>query len=194
MDGNEYKSTWVANKAVYRTRKALADGGELIVIAPGVRCFGEHEEEERLIRQYGYTGQERILRACETDAEFKRLGHAPAHLIHGSSEGRFAIAYAPGRLSREDIEGVGYQYLDIERALEQYHPESLHEGFNTVNGEEIYFIGSPGQALWTSRERFVKSLGNNRVFAQRMAAREPSERLWEQLMSWDDEDIEKHAY
>ena len=193
MNGDEYKSTWVANKAVYRTRKVLSDGGELIVIAPGVRCFGEHDDEERLIRQYGYTGQERILKACETDSEFKRLGHAPAHLIHGSSEGRFTITYAPGHLTREYIESVGYQYMDIQQALERYKPESLQEGFNTVNGEEIFFIGSPGQALWTSRERFVKSLENNRVFAQRMAAWEPAGKLWGQLLSWDDEDIAKYA-
>lgn len=193
MDGREYQSTWVANKGIYRTRMVLAEGGQLIVIAPGVRCFGDYEYVDRLIRQYGYKGRHHLMQACESDDEFRTLGHVPAHLIHGSSEDRFTVTYAPGGLTREDVEQVGYQYMDIGRALETYNPETLSEGFNTVDGEEIFFIGSPGQALWSSRNRFVESLKNNRTFAQRMAAREPNEELWRQLQSWDDEDILKYT-
>jgi nickel-dependent lactate racemase len=41
LDPAEFKSTWLGNKSVYRTRMAIADGGELIVLAPGVQEFGE---------------------------------------------------------------------------------------------------------------------------------------------------------
>ena len=33
---DEFKSTWLGNKSVYRTRMAIADGGELLVLAPGI--------------------------------------------------------------------------------------------------------------------------------------------------------------
>ena len=48
---------------------------------------------------------------------------AVAHLIHGSTEGRFTVTYAPGpELSRADIEGVGFRYLALDEALERFPP------------------------------------------------------------------------
>src|SRR6267154_4607180 len=41
LDPHEFHSTWLGNKAIYRTRMALEDGGELVVLAPGAREFGE---------------------------------------------------------------------------------------------------------------------------------------------------------
>src|SRR5271163_635436 len=113
MQGDEFHSTWVGNKAVYRTRMALADGGELLIIAPGIKRFGEQPEVDALIRKYGYTGTKRILDLYRTEADMKAIPHAVAHLIHGSSEGRFTIRYAPGHLTREEIEQVGYEYADL---------------------------------------------------------------------------------
>ncbi|OUM98196.1 MAG: hypothetical protein BAA02_10495 [Paenibacillaceae bacterium ZCTH02-B3] len=154
MQGDEFFSTWVANKAIYRTRKAMADGGELIVIAPGLKRFGEKEEVDRIIRKYGYAGTPKILEAWRQNEELQDLTHATAHLIHGSSEGRFRITYAPGHLSKEEIESVHFGYMDLEEALERYPVDRLKNGFNRLaNGEEIYFISTPSAGLWTTREK-----------------------------------------
>jgi nickel-dependent lactate racemase len=150
MQEDEFTSTWVANKAIYRTRKAIADGGELVVIAPGLDRFGERDEVDAIIRRYGYRGTERVMRLYEERAELRDLAHAAAHLIHGSTEGRFKVTYAPGRLSREEIEMVGYDYLDVSEAMSSYPPGRLKNGFNVLpSGEEIYFIDTPSSGLWT---------------------------------------------
>lgn len=154
MQGDEFFSTWVANKAVYRTRKAMADGGELIIIAPGLKRFGEQESVDRIIRTYGYAGTERILKLWKQHEELQDLTHATAHLIHGSSEDRFSITYAPGHLSEEDIRSVHYQYLSYEDAIARYNPATLRNGFNRLpDGEEIYFIDTPSAGLWTTADK-----------------------------------------
>jgi hypothetical protein len=110
MQGNEFFSTWVANKAIYRTRKAMADGGELVIIAPGLKRFGEQEEVDRLIRKYGYVGTEKVMKLWKENEDLRDLTHATAHLIHGSSEGRFKITYARGisrrKKSKASISGI----------------------------------------------------------------------------------------
>jgi nickel-dependent lactate racemase len=154
MQADEFRSTWVANKAVYRTRMALADGGELLVIAPGLERFGEQPEVEALIRKYGYTGTERILRLYRTEPDMQEIPHGVAHLIHGSSEGRFTIRYAPGHLSRADIEGVGYEYADLREAQARYAPERMREGWNTMpDGEEVFYISTPSAGLWSTKQK-----------------------------------------
>ena len=154
MQGDEFFSTWVANKAIYRTRMALADGGELLVIAPGLKRFGEQDDVDRLIRKYGYWPTPQILEAYKTSDEMQDLAHATAHLMHGTSEGRFTITYAPGHLSREDVEGVSFQYADIEDTQTRYPIGQLTEGFNQMpDGEQIYFIPTPSAGLWSTREK-----------------------------------------
>ena len=154
MQADEFRSTWVANKAVYRTRMALADGGELLVIAPGLERFGEQPEVDALIRKYGYTGTERILRLYRTEKDLQEIAHGTAHLIHGSSEGRFTIRYAPGHLSRTEIEGVGYEYADLSEALTRYAPEHMAEGWNTMpDGEEVFYISTPSAGLWSTKAK-----------------------------------------
>jgi nickel-dependent lactate racemase len=154
MQADEFRTTWVANKAVYRTRMAMADGGELLVIAPGVEKFGEQPEVDALIRKYGYCGTDRALALYRTNADLQDLAHGTAHLIHGSSEGRFAIRYAPGGLKKSDVEGVHYQFADLQQVLERYRPDEMKEGFNTLpDGEEIFFIRTPSAGLWATRER-----------------------------------------
>ncbi|MGB0125590.1 MAG: lactate racemase domain-containing protein, partial [Silvibacterium sp.] len=125
MQPDEFHATWVANKAVYRTRMAIADGGELLIIAPGVERFGEQPEVDALIRKYGYKGTERTLRLYKTEADMQAIPHGVAHLIHGSSEGRFTITYAPGHLTREEIEAVGYEYAELNEALRRYDPAKM---------------------------------------------------------------------
>jgi hypothetical protein len=153
MQADEFHSTWVANKAIYRTRMALADGGELIVIAPGLERFGEQEAVDRLIRKYGYVGTPRVMEAYAHNADMQDLAHATAHLIHGSSEGRFTITYAPGHMARDEIEGVGFQHADLKETLAKYPPDKLREGFNEVDGERIFFIATPSAGLWATKDK-----------------------------------------
>jgi nickel-dependent lactate racemase len=156
MQRDEFRTTWVANKAIYRTRMAMADGGELLVIAPGVERFGEQTEVDALIRRYGYCGTKRVLELYRQCPDLRDLAHGAAHLIHGSSEGRFTITYAPGGLHKADIEGVHYQFADLDQVLDRYSPEKMHEGFNTLpDGEEIFFIATPSAGLWATRERLA---------------------------------------
>jgi len=154
LDPDEFKSTWLGNKAVYRTRMAIADGGELIVLAPGVREFGEDPAIDALIRRYGYRGTPATLEAVRRNPELAANLSAAAHLIHGSSEGRFTITYCPGYLGREEIEGVGFCYAPLEEMRRRYDPARLTDGYNTVDGEQIFFISNPALGLWAHRERF----------------------------------------
>lgn len=153
LDPHEFHSTWLGNKAVYRTRMALADGAELIVLAPGVKEFGEDRTIDALIRRHGYRGTAATLAAVERDAELASELGAAAHLIHGSSEGRFNITWCPGKLSREEIEGVGFQYAELSAMLAKYDPAKLVHGHNIVDGEEIFFIANPGLGLWAHGSR-----------------------------------------
>jgi nickel-dependent lactate racemase len=154
LDPHEFKSTWLGNKSVYRTRMALADGAELVVLAPGVHEFGEDAAIDVLIRKYGYCGTPETLAAVKADAHLATNLSAAAHLIHGSSEGRFTIRYCPGHLTREEIESVHYEYGDLAEMTAKYDPSVLKDGWNTVDGEEIFFISNPGLGLWAFEGRF----------------------------------------
>ncbi|MGA2251093.1 lactate racemase domain-containing protein [Terracidiphilus sp.] len=153
LDPHEFHSTWLGNKAVYRTRMALADDAELIILAPGVKEFGEDKIIDRLIRKYGYRGTPATLRAVESDPELADDLSAAAHLIHGSSEGRFRITWCPGHLSKDEVEGVGYGYGELAAMLDRYNPHTLKHGVNHINGEEIFFISNPGLGLWAHQSR-----------------------------------------
>jgi nickel-dependent lactate racemase len=153
LDPHEFHSTWLGNKAVYRTRMALADGAELIILAPGVREFGEDKTIDTLIRKYGYRGTPATLAAVEQNADLAGDLSAAAHLIHGSSEGRFNITWCPGELSREEVEGVGFAYGDLSAMRERYDPVKMSHGYNRVDGEDVFFIGNPGLGLWAHQSR-----------------------------------------
>jgi len=153
LDPEEFHSTWIGNKAVYRTRMALADDAELIILAPGVKEFGEDKTIDGLIRKYGYKGTPATLHAVETQPDIANDLSAAAHLIHGSSEGRFTITWCPGHLSKQEVEGVGFNYGDLRAMLKRYDPSKLELGVNQVNGEEIFFISNPGLGLWAHRSR-----------------------------------------
>ena len=154
LDPHEFRSTWLGNKSVYRTRMALADDAELIVLAPAVHEFGEDAAIDKLIRKYGYCGTPKTLEYVKEDPALAGNLSAAAHLIHGSSEGRFTIRYCPGHLTREEIESVHFQYGDLAAYTEKYNPEKLQDGWNTVDGEEIFYISNPGLGLWAYRGRF----------------------------------------
>ncbi|WP_372949495.1 lactate racemase domain-containing protein [Mariniphaga sp.] len=159
LDPTEFKSTWLGNKSVYRTRMALADGGELIVLAPALVEFGEDKQIDKLIRKYGYFGTPHTLKMVEENEDLRANLGAAAHLIHGSSEGRFSITYCPGKgeknLTRQEIESVGFQYADIDEVTAKYNPAKLKDGFNTMpDGEEIFYISNPAIGLWAYKDRF----------------------------------------
>ncbi len=154
LDPREFKSTWLGNKAVYRTRMAMADGGELLVIAPGVEVFGEDPEINRLITKYGYRGTPATLAAVRANQELRDNLSAAAHLMHGSSEGRFTITYAVDKLTRAAIEEVGFAAAPLADMLRRYQPDQLHNGPHTVAGEDIYFISNPALGLWALRSQF----------------------------------------
>ena len=156
LDGSEFKTTWLGNKAVYRTRMAMADGGELIILAPGVKQFGEDRTVDALIRKYGYRGRLHTLEVFKRDDadDLRANMGAAAHLIHGSSDGRFSITYCVKNITKEEIEGVGFKAADYDEMAAKYDPKKLKYGYNTVDGEEIYFIPNPALGLWINKEKF----------------------------------------
>jgi nickel-dependent lactate racemase len=157
LDPEEFQSTWLGNKSIYRTRMAVADGGELVVLAPGVSTFGEDPEIDRLVRKYGYCNTPNIMRLAEETDDLPRNLSAASHIIHGSSEGRFTITYCPGKLTREETESVGYRYAELEPMLQRYNPKTLRDGWNTLpDGERIYYVSNPALGLWAYRGRVSK--------------------------------------
>ena len=134
---------------------AIADNGELIVLAPGLSTFGEDKEIDLLIRKYGYKTTPEILRSVKTYDDLKNNLAAAAHLIHGSSENRFKITYCPGNLTKEEIESVNFEYAPLNEMTKKYNPEKLVDGFNQMpDGEEIFFISNPALGLWAYKDKF----------------------------------------
>jgi len=155
LDPSEFKSTWLGNKSVYRTRMAIADGGELIVLAPGLKEFGEDKQIDVLIRKYGYVTTPEVLKFVKTTEDLNQNLSAAAHLIHGSSEGRFTITYCPGYLTKQEIESVNFRYADLNVMMKKYDPRSLKDGVNTMaDGENVFFISNPALGLWAHKDRF----------------------------------------
>jgi len=155
LDPKEFKSTWLGNKSIYRTRMAIADGGELLVLAPGVDKFGEDPVNDALIRKYGYRGRIHTLEQYKLNRDLQDNAGAAAHLIHGSSDGRFSITYAVRNISRKEIEEAGFGSASYDETVRRYNPENLVYGYNTLpDGEEIYYIPNPALGLWINRETF----------------------------------------
>lgn len=155
LNPSEFKSTWLGNKSIYRTRMAIADGGELIVLAPGLCEFGEDGQIDRLIRKYGYIGTHRLIELVKENEDLQQNLGAAAHLIHGSSEDRFSVIYCPGKMTREEMEKVGFKYADFNEMMKKYDPEQLKDGYNSMpDGEEVFYISNPAIGLWAHKDRF----------------------------------------
>ena len=155
LDPSEFKSTWLGNKSIYRTRMAIADGGELIVLAPALKEFGEDKQIDALIRKFGYVTTPEVLEFVKKSDDLKKNLSAAAHLIHGSSEGRFTITYCPGHLTKQEIESVNFKYADLTQMMKKYNPEKLKDGCNTMpDGENIFYVSNPALGLWAHKERF----------------------------------------
>lgn len=156
LDPDEFRSTWLGNKAIYRTRMAIANDGELIVLAPGVCRFGEDDGIDQLIRKYGYKGTPKTMKALEENNELRDSLSAVAHLIHGSSEGRFTVTLCPGHLTQQEVESVGFQYGDLKAMTSTYSTVNLQDGWNTDDAGEFYFVRNPAIGLWAVEDRFEK--------------------------------------
>jgi hypothetical protein len=159
LDEDEFHSTWLGNKAIYRTRMAIRTGGELIILAPGVERFGEDDKVDQLIRKYGYVGTPTIMKAMEENDELKENLSAVAHLIHGSTEGRFRVTYCPGKLTKEEVESVGFQYGNLDDMMKRY--SGLKDGWcteETADGDkgEFFYVSNPALGLWAIESRFQK--------------------------------------
>ena len=154
LDPDEFHSTWLGNKAIYRTRMAMADDGELIILAPGVDRFGEDDQIDKLIRKYGYKGTPATMKNLEENDELRANLSAVAHLIHGSTEGRFQVTYCPGHVSRDDIESVGYGYESLSVMTSRYNVDKLKNGWNKDDDGEFFYVSNPALGLWALRSRF----------------------------------------
>jgi nickel-dependent lactate racemase len=155
LEPEEYRTTWLGNKAIYRTRMVIADGGELLILAPALERFGEDSGIDALIRKHGYRPGKEIIAKASADSELGGNLSAAAHLIHGSSENRFTIRYCPGnKVTRQEIESVGFQWGDLKEAQEKYDINKLSSGWNTVNGERIFFVPNPALGLWAEKTKF----------------------------------------
>jgi nickel-dependent lactate racemase len=162
LNPGEYQSTWLGNKAIYRTRMAVADGGELLILAPGVVKFGEDAAVDALIRKYGYCGRKKVLELFRDPAcdDLRANMGAAAHLIHGSADGRFTVTYAVRSEMRGPIESVHFRSADYAETVGRYDPGALSYGYNTLpDGEEIFFVPNPALGLWIDRERFEREGG-----------------------------------
>jgi nickel-dependent lactate racemase len=159
LNPEEFKSTWLGNKSIYRTRMAIADKGELIVLAPGLKEFGEDKVIDMLIRKYGYLTTNEVLELTLNNQELKDNLSATAHLIHGSTENRFTVTYCPGNITEEEIRSVNYNYASLDEMIQRYDPKKLKDGFNIMDdGEEIFYVSNPALGLWASKERFFDSI------------------------------------
>lgn len=157
LEPEEFHTTWLGNKAIYRTRMAIANGGELVILAPGLRGFGEDPAVDALIRKYGYHGRLHTLSLLENPAcaDLRENMGAAAHLIHGSADDRFRITYAVPKYMCADIRSVGYDAADITPLMARYHPDKLTAGYHTMpDGEQIYFIPNPALGLWVDQKQF----------------------------------------
>ncbi len=155
LDPREFTSTWLGNKSIYRARMAMADGGELIVLAPAVTVFGEDAKIDELVRRHGYKGTPATMKAIDSDEELKSNLSAAAHLIHGSSEGRFSITYCvPDEMSSQAIRDVGFEHRSYSDAASEFDVDGLTDGWHTTRqGKRFYFIRNPALGLWMTRDR-----------------------------------------
>jgi len=154
LDEKEFRSTWLGCKAIYRTRLAVADGGHVVMIAPGLERLGEDPLFDRIIRKYGYVGTERITRLVETREDLRRNLAVAAHLIHGSTEGRFHVTVATDTVDRRVIQSVGFGHMSLEEARQRYRYQERTPGRHTASdGSPFYYIANPAAGLWAAAGR-----------------------------------------
>lgn len=149
MDPHSYHSTWVTNKAFYRTMKMVQEGGEIIVIAPGLHVFGENDLADQAIRKYGYRPREEMLELYKSDPLLSGNMSLAGHLIRCVPSLETRLTYCTDQIPQEEIEHAGFHYMSVEEAMAAYPCESWQTGWRTLpNGEEIYFVRNAALGLW----------------------------------------------
>ncbi len=155
LDPQNYSSTWRGNEAIYRTRRALENNGNLVIIAPGLTNFIEDPTLDDLIRKFGYLGKEAILEKVNKSKLLQENLSLAAHLIQGSSENKFKITYCTKNLSENDFRTVNYNWMNLEGAIKYYQIKKLKRGLNILpDGNEIFYITNPSINLWIARKKF----------------------------------------
>lgn len=158
LDPEEFKTMWVGNKAIYRTRMAIASGGELVILCPGIYTFGEDPANDLIIRKYGYQNTEKLLKAVRENADIANNLATVSALIVSSPENRFKITYGAKNISRKELESVYCNYADYDEIVKKYNPSELKEGVNIMpDGEEIFYVSNPAQGLWAEINRFKEN-------------------------------------
>ena len=152
LNPKEFVSMWLCNKAIYRTRSAIADNGEIIIVASGLRTIGENDKFDYLIKKYGYVGTDQVVSLVKKNKELRDNLAVPAHLIHGSPEDRFEVTYVSDNISKELINKVGYNYLSLDELNEIYNIAELETGWNNLGDEDIYYIEDPATGLWVTED------------------------------------------
>ena len=162
LDPEEFKSVWVGNKALLRTMMCIADGGELIIICPGIRAFAENSFADSFIRKYGYRSKQELLDIVEKSGEMEDYMLPLSQMILSDTGKRFKVTYAAKDISREELESVYCNWISYEDVIKKYDPESLQEGENILpDGEEIFYVHKPAQGLWSEINRFRRYEQNN---------------------------------
>ncbi len=145
-----YRSTWIGNKAIYRSRLLIADNATLRVVAPGVDRFGEDPSIDDTLRRYGYRGYEAI-RQMKVDGALDGNLAAAAHILHSSTFDRFKVEYVAPKLGREEMEAVGFLYGEGD-AISGGQSQPSHDGeedvLYEVDDDGRLHIYHPGVALW----------------------------------------------
>ncbi|MBD3346390.1 MAG: DUF2088 domain-containing protein [Chitinivibrionales bacterium] len=155
MDPEEFKTTWVGNKSIFRTRMIIDDGGEIVIMAPGVKQFGEDTANDRFIRKFGYHDTDYMVNLVNTVGEASSNITAVSHIIISSPENRFTVTWCPGFLTKEEVESVNFNYADCSTMMKRYDPGKLAPGVNILpDGEEIFFVPRPALGLWAAKDRF----------------------------------------
>ncbi|QDS97199.1 lactate racemase domain-containing protein [Adhaeretor mobilis] len=155
LNEKKYRSFWLSNKAIYRTRRAIATGGTIHVIAPGLDRLGENEIQSKLIGKYGYCGTQGVKQILQIDPEMQANVGVAAHLIHGSTENRFHVRYYTHHSSEllsacRFADGqLGYSLEDIETAHERFSELTVGESFNADQRRLV--IDDPGLGLWITK-------------------------------------------
>ena len=79
-----------------------------------------------------------MLALYKTEADMQAIPHGVAHLIHGSSEGRFTIPLCAGpSIGRRRSSRSATSMPTLSETQRRYDPAKMKEGWNTMpDGEE----------------------------------------------------------
>lgn len=164
--GLRFASLWDVQQLLPRLAMCLADGGELILLAPGIERLAADDAPLAVYRRTGYLGAAELRERQRTDPE---LGNEPwlaTHLLNGSTNGRSKIYHALDGIDAETLRALNLWPMELEETLFRYRPAKAKAGWNITNeGEKFFFIPDPTAGLWSTKKRLMNRLNE---FARRM--------------------------